>query len=320
MTQRIYLFNPDNDLALAHGGGHYIAPPFAQKMQNDLCALPTWYAEPGSMVLVADEAMREWVDSTSERLGFTIKGITPDSLAKANDASFYPWGWSGTIKKRLVKRGVKAHLLPSDAAMEQVRLLAHRRNSIAMHHFIQERTSLQLSPVPVEYDDFNELLDIAQYSSNKKFVCEDMVNVGSFLKTIIGDAEEKNKGRLQLIAENTEPDDFTIKTNKIALCRVFSQLMDNAIKFTKSGSVTLGFHADKASKTLQFTVTDTGIGIPLAHQEKVFDRFYKVDMFKQGFGLGLPICRKVSELLGGTIVVDKDYVGGARFILTLPML
>ena len=77
MTQRIYLFNPDNDLALAHGGGHYIAPPFAQKMQNDLCALPMWYAEPGSMVLVADEAMCEWVDSTSERLGFTIKGITP---------------------------------------------------------------------------------------------------------------------------------------------------------------------------------------------------------------------------------------------------
>lgn len=166
---------------------------------------------------------------------------------------------------------------------------------------------------------FNELLDIAQYSSNKKFVCEDMVNVGSLLKTIIGDAEEKNKRRLQLIAENTEPDDFTIKTNKIALCRVLSQLMDNAIKFTKSGSVTLAFHADKASKTLQFTVTDTGIGIPLAHQEKVFDRFYKVDMFRQGFGLGLPICRKVSELLGGTIVVDKDYVDGTRFILTLPM-
>ena len=166
---------------------------------------------------------------------------------------------------------------------------------------------------------FNELLDIAQYSSNKKFVCEDMVNVGSLLKTIIGDAEEKNKGRLQLIAENTEPDDFTIKTNKIALCRVLSQLMDNAIKFTKSGSVTLAFHADKASKTLQFTVTDTGIGIPLAHQEKVFHRFYKVDMFKQGFGLGLSICRKVSELLGGSIVLDKDYVDGARFILTLPM-
>lgn len=166
---------------------------------------------------------------------------------------------------------------------------------------------------------FNELLDIAQYSSNKKFVCEDMVNVGSLLKTIIGDAEEKNKGRLQLIAENTEPDDFTIKTNKIALCRMLSQLMDNAIKFTKSGSVTLAFHADKASKTLQFTVTDTGIGIPLAHQEKVFHRFYKVDMFKQGFGLGLSICRKVSELLGGSIVLDKDYVGGARFILTLPM-
>lgn len=167
---------------------------------------------------------------------------------------------------------------------------------------------------------FNELLDIAQYSSNKKFICEDIVNVGSLLRTIIGDAEEKNKKQLQLIVDSTEPDDFTIMTNKIALSRIISQLMDNAIKFTKSGSVTLGFHADKEAKTLQFTVTDTGIGIPLAHQEKVFERFYKVDMFKQGFGLGLSICRKVCELLGGSIVIDKDYVDGTRFILTLPML
>ena len=167
---------------------------------------------------------------------------------------------------------------------------------------------------------FNELLDFAQYSSNKKFICEDIVNVGSLLRTVVGDAEEKNKEQLQLIVDCTEPDDFTIKTNKIALYRMLSLLMDNAIKFTKTGSVTLGFHADKEAKTLQFTVTDTGIGIPLAHQEKVFDRFYKVDMFKQGFGLGLSICRKLSELLGGSIVVDKDYVDGTRIILTLPML
>lgn len=161
MTQRIYLFNPDNDLALAHGGGHYMAPPFAQKMQNDLCTLPMWYAEPGSMVLVANEAMLDWVNSTSAHFNLSINGITPDHLAKANDASFCPWGWSGTIKKRLVKRGVKAHLLPSDAAMEQARLLAHRRNSIAMHHYIQERTSLPLSPVPIEYEDFNKVLNFA---------------------------------------------------------------------------------------------------------------------------------------------------------------
>ena len=81
MTQRIYLFNPDNDLALAHGGGHYIAPPFAQKMQNDLCALPMWYAEPGSMVLVADEAMREWVDSASDWAS-PLKESRPTALRK----------------------------------------------------------------------------------------------------------------------------------------------------------------------------------------------------------------------------------------------
>lgn len=156
MQQRIYLFNPDNDLALAHGGGHYIAPPFAQKMQSDLCTLPMWYAMAGSMVLAENRRMCEWIDSTSARWGLSIKGITHDQLANI-DASIHPWGWSGTIKKRLVKAGVKAHLLPSDSALAHVRNLAHRTNSIAMHKFIQDHTTLPLSPSPIECRSFEEV-------------------------------------------------------------------------------------------------------------------------------------------------------------------
>lgn len=162
MKQSIYLFNPDNDLALAHGGGHYVAPPFAQKMQADLCTLPLWYAPPGSAVLVPNSAIRDWVDDASNHFGLSVRGITPDELPQATNAQFCPWGWSGTIKRRLVRLGVDAHLLPSDAALERVRQLAHRRGSIAMHQFISAHTTLPLSPVPFESECLADVLRFAE--------------------------------------------------------------------------------------------------------------------------------------------------------------
>ena len=68
----------------------------------------------------------------------------------------------------------------------------------------------------------------------------------------------------------------------------------------------------------EFCVTDTGIGIRKEDQDKVFDRFYKADGFKPGFGLGLTLCHKSAGLLGGTLELDKKYTKGARFVLVLP--
>lgn len=158
MKHLVYLFNPDNDLALAHGGGHYVAPPFAQKMQADLATLPLWYAAPGSLVLVPNERCKQWVDHVATRLGLHIGAITPDELPTlSEETEFMPWGWSGTIKQRLVKMGVKAKVLPSDAQMQHVRMLAHRRNTIAMHEHIAARTTLPLSPAPVEGKTIEEV-------------------------------------------------------------------------------------------------------------------------------------------------------------------
>ena len=69
--------------------------------------------------------------------------------------------------------------------------------------------------------------------------------------------------------------------------------------------------------TLTLSVTDTGCGVEPGLAEKVFDRFYKGDPFAQGLGLGLSLCRLIVEKLGGTIVLDTSYTGGARFVVTL---
>jgi signal transduction histidine kinase len=66
-------------------------------------------------------------------------------------------------------------------------------------------------------------------------------------------------------------------------------------------------------------VTDTGVGIPATESERVFDQFTKLDSFNEGLGLGLTLCRKIITLLGGTILLDTTYVGGARFVITLPI-
>ena len=66
-------------------------------------------------------------------------------------------------------------------------------------------------------------------------------------------------------------------------------------------------------------VEDTGPGIPASEAEHIFERFYKLDSYKVGLGLGLPLCRMIANRLGGTIHLDADYHNGARFIVHLPL-
>ena len=90
------------------------------------------------------------------------------------------------------------------------------------------------------------------------------------------------------------------------------------MKFTTKGSITIGF--SQRPGWVRFYVRDTGIGIPEEERAKIFDRFYKVDTFTQGTGLGLPICRSIAEKLGGSLRIDTSYTEGCRMILTLPLI
>ena len=96
--------------------------------------------------------------------------------------------------------------------------------------------------------------------------------------------------------------------------------MQNAAKFTDKGSIVLDYELNRNEREIIYRITDTGKGIPADKQEYVFERFTKLDDFTQGTGLGLPICRLIAEKLGGTLVIDKEYTVGCRFILTLPLI
>lgn len=111
---------------------------------------------------------------------------------------------------------------------------------------------------------------------------------------------------------------LTFPSNELRLTQILFNLLHNAARATLKGSITLAYYLSRDKKSMILTITDTGIGIPEDKHEEVFERFSKLDDFTQGFGLGLPICRMLTEKLGGTIAIDKNYTGGCRFVLVFP--
>lgn len=99
--------------------------------------------------------------------------------------------------------------------------------------------------------------------------------------------------------------------------QVISNLIDNALKFTKQGSVTLGYRAIPGF--VEFSVEDTGIGISPDKLTVIFDRFERVDHFIPGSGLGLSICKSIVERMGGDISVTSEVGVGSVFSFRIPL-
>ena len=102
------------------------------------------------------------------------------------------------------------------------------------------------------------------------------------------------------------------------LKQVLSNFINNAIKFTTSGYIEVGYYFCTKGDCLHIYVEDTGIGIPEEKQKQVFDRFCKLDEFAQGTGLGLALCQVIAQRFGGEIQLKSEYGKGSRFTLTLP--
>ena len=103
------------------------------------------------------------------------------------------------------------------------------------------------------------------------------------------------------------------------MTRVIDNLLQNAAKFTATGSITVCCEKDDRERRFHILVADTGIGIAPDKQEWVFERFTKVDDFKPGTGLGLYICRIIIQRLGGQISIDSGYTSGCKMVVTLPV-
>jgi len=164
----------------------------------------------------------------------------------------------------------------------------------------------------------NDLLDISQIESGKMQFKYEWCEVIGHCRNILRLSNHK-----QSIKFIFEPftNEYRLYTDPLRLQQVITNLLNNALKFTpKEGSITLGIRKDDQNDHLLFSVADTGCGIPEHLHEKVFERFIKLNEFKQGTGLGLPICKLILHHMDGEIWIDKDYTNGTKFTFYLPII
>ncbi|WP_293710001.1 ATP-binding protein [uncultured Parabacteroides sp.] len=163
------------------------------------------------------------------------------------------------------------------------------------------------------------ITDILDFSKIESGVMEYLLSEVS-IKEICCDEFQVHRLKVQegvtLLCDLAALPDIILYTDAKRVTQVISNLLSNAIKFTEQGTITLSYSL-KDDHVL-FEVCDTGIGISAKYLESVFERFTKVDSFKQGTGLGLSICKTIVKALNGDIGVSSTPGKGSRFWFTLP--
>lgn len=162
-----------------------------------------------------------------------------------------------------------------------------------------------------------DILDLSKIESDTLDFVWSNVNVNAMMYELEKIFQMRNAANPDVVIKCVASvGDCMIRTDRQRLIQVVSNLMTNAIKFTTQGSIIMGY--EKRKEEIYFYVTDTGCGIPEENQSQVFERFVQLDSFKQGTGLGLPICSSIIRAMGGKIGVKSKPGGGSTFWFILP--
>ena len=200
---------------------------------------------------------------------------------------------------------------PLNAIVGYSQLLAETDDPEERHEFVEiidsnNRMLLQL---------ISDILDLAKIESGTMdFKFADM-SVKEVINEIVTSFRIKMPDNVALIAPKDSPE-CQIYSDRMRLTQVISNFLNNAIKYTSEGCITLAYEI--IGDEIKFSVTDTGDGMSQEIQAHIFDRFYKGNTFKQGTGLGLSICETIVNRLGGRIGVNSELGKGSTFWFTHP--
>ena len=163
----------------------------------------------------------------------------------------------------------------------------------------------------------NDILDLSRIESGSMDFRFAGYNL-TFVMQQIYDSQRLSMPRgVELVMKLPEGEGKSIVTDSVRLKQVINNFINNAKKFTTQGSITFGFQTEEPGHTV-FFVEDTGSGISEENQRRIFERFYKVDSFTQGAGLGLSICQTIVERFRGEINVSSELGKGTRFTVRVP--
>lgn len=170
---------------------------------------------------------------------------------------------------------------------------------------MQENTELLLQLI-------SDILDLAKIEAGTLDYNMGYVDVSDFCKDVMRNYDIKEDKAVPVLLAPDLPD-YRIYTDKKRLMQVVTNFINNALKFTSEGQILLEYHPVEGTGQIEFSVTDTGMGIAPDAVATVFDRFVKLNTFAKGTGLGLSICKSIIEHLGGTIGTESELGVGSRF-------
>ena len=183
-----------------------------------------------------------------------------------------------------------------------------RRQYIAI---VQENNELLLQLI-------SDILDLSKIEAGTFDFSHSDVNVNMLCSEIVYSLRMKAPQGVEILFEDHLPE-CHIWSDKNRLTQVITNFINNALKFTTAGSISLGYTLPD-DKELRFYVRDTGTGIPADKVNSIFDRFVKLNTFVHGTGLGLSICKSIVEQMGGTIGVESEEGEGSCFWFTHPYI
>lgn len=195
-------------------------------------------------------------------------------------------------------------------ANDQIELTAEERKQYA--DLIMTNGNMLLKLV-------DDVLEVSKIEAGKLKFNIGEYDVVALLNTAAKIAETNRKSEDVEIRVATSISHLTIETDRERLLQVLANLTTNAKKCTEHGTITIALEKLPKDDMISISVSDTGCGIPKEKAQEVFERFSKLDSFRQGTGLGLSICKAFVEELGGKIWVDTTYTEGARFVFTHPI-
>lgn len=164
--------------------------------------------------------------------------------------------------------------------------------------------------------------EVLMIAANESAADEEAVSLrcNDFLRQLLNDfhMDSEKRKSVHVNMETEVSDDQVVNIHRTGVRLIVLQLLDNAVKNTPNGTVTL--KASIADSQLMVAIEDTGVGVPAEEAEHIFERFVKLDPFKEGLGIGLAFSRTMAQRFDGNVYLDQTYAGpGARFVLVLPI-
>lgn len=164
----------------------------------------------------------------------------------------------------------------------------------------------------------SDMISIANIDSGDQRLTYQEIPVNELANKLLQEMKEYIQPKVKFYYTPCQTD-YILSSNEDIVHQILINLLHNALKFTSSGEVELSYEVDNKNNKLYFHVRDTGIGVKSELKEKIFSRFYKVDSFIPGAGLGLSLCRILAERIKARVYLDDTYHDGCLFTFEHPL-